>query len=242
MSVSFLPSLPRSPDSPRAPRAGGVLGATTLGRLPAVPSRATGAAAGLGAHVPGPAPARAGRPGGRRAVPPEEKGGETRVEGWGAPLAASPTAPGLGAPRPLPTPPWASPTGWDGGKVGGGRLRTERPGVWSRRAAPAGPAGPLPGGARAGAGGAGGTRVPPGRVRGSPATLGAGVRAGRFPGARVPCAPLFLPALRVDQLSPTPPRDLGSAGPTVRRVDQLSSADLGSARSHTLAVYLRPER
>lgn len=146
MSVSFLPSLPRSPDSPRAPRAGGVLGATTLGRLPAVPSRATGAAAGLGAHVPGPAPARAGRPGGRRAVPPEEKGGETRVEGWGAPLAAPPTAPGLGAPRPLPTPPWASPTGWDGGKVGGAGCGPRGRGCGVAGPPPPAPRAPCPGG------------------------------------------------------------------------------------------------
>lgn len=242
MSVSFLPSLPRSPDSPRAPRAGGVLGATTLGRLPAVPSRATGAAAGLGAHVPGPAPARAGRPGGRRAVPPEEKGGETRVEGWGAPLAAPPTAPGLGAPRPLPTPPWASPTGWDGERWGGPVADREAGGVESQ-GRPRRPRGPLArGGPCRGRRGrrharAAGTRT---GVPRHPRRGGAG-RA--LPGRSRPLRSPLPPRLAGRPAVPhPPPRDLGSAGPTVRRVDQLSSADLGSARSHTLAVYLRPER
>ncbi len=157
-----------------------------------------------------PRPAPAGRGGGapsRR----RKKGGRREWRGGGRPSRRPPPPPGSA--RRAPSPPRRGPRPRAGtGKGGGGRLRTERPGVWSRRAAPAGPAGPLPGGARAGAGGAGGTRVPPGRVRGSPATLGAGVRAGRFPGARVPCAPLFLPALRVDQLSPTPPPGLGLRG------------------------------
>ncbi len=154
------------------------------------------------------------RPAGGEARRPAggKRGGDESGGVGGAPRGA-PHRPRARRAAPPPHPAVGLAHGLGRGKGGGGRLRTERPGVWSRRAAPAGPAGPLPGGARAGAGGAGGTRVPPGRVRGSPATLGAGVRAGRFPGARVPCAPLFLPALRVDQLSPTPPGTWAPRGP-----------------------------